>query len=239
MSEEDAPEVETKETEVASTEEAAEVSTEQTEEAVEKIELDKEELQKIYSAKNRQRKELVKAKKEAAELRRQLNEAQVQPAPKPDDFEDYDKYTDAKVAYEVEKATRKEPENYDSTADFAIALKADGARKYEDFEQVAFATKEMLDVLQDTDAPDDIAYYLGKNPVEAQRLIGMDDRAMLREFTKIEIKLTKPKPITTNAPEPVRPLETDVSEEEIDEDSLSIEEWTRRRNKQRWAKGKI
>ena len=86
--------------------------------------------------------------------------------------------------------------------------------KYEDFEQVAYnnslpITTVMAQTIQASDVGPDIAYYLGSNPREADRISRMSPYMQAKEIGKIEAKLAdNPVPIkkTSNAPPPIKPV---------------------------------
>ena len=52
----------------------------------------------------------------------------------------------------------------------------------------------MREAIGESELGDDVAYWLGKNPAEAARIAQLSERQMVRELTKLEGKLTAPKP---------------------------------------------
>ena len=94
------------------------------------------------------------------------------------------------------------------------AEREDEARaKYDDFEQVAYnpqlrVTDVMAETIKSSDLGPDLAYWLGSNPKEADRISRLSPLLQAREIGKIEAKLTAepPQKKTSSAPEPIRPV---------------------------------
>lgn len=85
--------------------------------------------------------------------------------------------------------------------------------KYDDFEQVAYnpqvrITDVMAETIQASDLGPEIAYWLGQNPKEADRISRMAPLFQAREIGKVEAKLTADPPAkkTTSAPAPINPV---------------------------------
>ena len=85
--------------------------------------------------------------------------------------------------------------------------------KYEDFEQVAYnpklpITDAMAQTIQSSDVGPDMAYYLGSNPKEADRISRLAPLQQAKELGKIEAKLSDNPPVkkTSNAPAPIAPI---------------------------------
>ncbi|CAB4184091.1 hypothetical protein UFOVP1362_47 [uncultured Caudovirales phage] len=90
----------------------------------------------------------------------------------------------------------------------------DARSKYEDFEQVAYnpklpITQVMAQTIQASDNGPDIAYYLGTNPKEADRIARLADPFLqAKEIGKLEAKIAS-EPITkrtSSAPAPISPV---------------------------------
>ena len=85
--------------------------------------------------------------------------------------------------------------------------------KYSDFEQVAYnpmlkITQVMAETIQSSDVGPDVAYFLGTNPKEAERISKLSPFLQAKEIGRIEAKLIS-EPIqkrTTNAPPPIAPI---------------------------------
>jgi len=85
--------------------------------------------------------------------------------------------------------------------------------KYEDFEQVAYnpslrITNVMAETIQASDIGPDVAYFLGANPKEADRISRLSPFLQAKEIGKIEAKLSDNPPVkkTTSAPAPIKPV---------------------------------
>ena len=85
--------------------------------------------------------------------------------------------------------------------------------KYEDFEQVAYnpkltITNSMAETIQSSDIGPELAYYLGSNPKDAERISRMTPLGQAREIGRIEAKLVSEPPTkrTTSAPQPISPV---------------------------------
>lgn len=211
------------------------------EQKLEDGEIDKNQYYALKRLANKNRKQARQLAKENADLEAKLAEASKPKAPKTEDYENYDDYIQAAVDYGVAQKTPTQPQ-YDHAASVRDDLMEAGISKYPDFSEVAFATKEMLEVMDNMDAPEDIAYFLGKNPDQQKRILestnnGNDRFGLAREFGKLEAALAQPKPRTTNAPPPAKPLE-DAETQPPDVAKMSMEEYAAFRNKTRWAQGK-
>jgi len=88
--------------------------------------------------------------------------------------------------------------------------RADG--KYDDFDEVVGDLKPTVPfvaALMEAENGEDIAYHLGKNPKEAERIAKLPPLSQVREIGKLEAKLLaeSPKPKTpSQAPAPITPL---------------------------------
>jgi hypothetical protein len=85
--------------------------------------------------------------------------------------------------------------------------------KYDDFEQVAYnpklpITNEMAQTIQSSDVGPDMAYYLGSNPKEAERISRLSPLQQAKELGKIEAKLADNPVVkkTSSAPAPIAPI---------------------------------
>jgi hypothetical protein len=85
--------------------------------------------------------------------------------------------------------------------------------KYDDFEQVAYnpklpITNEMAQTIQSSEVGPDMAYYLGSNPKEAERISRLSPLQQAKELGKIEAKLADNPVVkkTSSAPAPIAPI---------------------------------
>ena len=85
--------------------------------------------------------------------------------------------------------------------------------KYDDFDQVAYnpqlpITDVMAETIRASEIGPELAYHLGSNPKEAERIARLSPFLQAKEIGKIEAKLASepPQKKTTSAPEPIRPV---------------------------------
>ena len=85
--------------------------------------------------------------------------------------------------------------------------------KYDDFEQVAYnpslkVTTVMAQTIQASDVGPEIAYFLGSNPKEAERISRLSPFLQAKEIGKLEAKVADSPPIKkpSNAPAPIAPV---------------------------------
>jgi len=85
--------------------------------------------------------------------------------------------------------------------------------KYDDFEQVAYnpnlpITTVMAQTIQASDIGPEVAYHLGANPREAERISRLSPILQAKEIGKIEAQLAANPPVkkTSNAPAPISPV---------------------------------
>uniref|UniRef100_A0A6M3LH84 Uncharacterized protein n=1 Tax=viral metagenome TaxID=1070528 RepID=A0A6M3LH84_9ZZZZ len=146
--------------------------------------------------------------------------------PHQDEYEDYQKYLDAKVSFEINKAKitwdkdqarKNQEESHQQRMDMLRSKIDEGFKKYVDFEEVALSqtvpiTPLVMEILADTEKPEDVAYWLGKNRAEAIQISRMTPTQAARAIAKIEIEVSKPGgvppslPKITGAPPPINPL---------------------------------
>jgi hypothetical protein len=89
----------------------------------------------------------------------------------------------------------------------------DARNKYDDFEQVAYnpklpITDAMAQTIQASEVGPDMAYYLGSNPKEADRISRLSPLQQAKELGKIEAKLSDNPVVkkTSSAPAPIAPV---------------------------------
>ena len=168
------------------------------------------------------------------EVERLQAEAEKLPEPKLENFNDYDKYQAALMAYHSIKAVDERERQrllQDAESDARRADEArqmrdreaaqhweaqieDGRSKYEDFEAIALnpnlpISQEMGRVILQSDVAADVTYHLGKNPRIAEQIAGMEPMDMARAIGRLEANLTAPKPKTVSeAPAPIKPVKS-------------------------------
>jgi hypothetical protein len=130
--------------------------------------------------------------------------------------EDPDAYAEALAERKAaELLARREAEREQMALLEAYHDREEAAReKYDDFEQVAYnqqlpITNVMAQTIQASELGPDIAYYLGANAKEAERISRLPPYLQAKEIGKIEAKLAdSPAPVkkTTSAPPPIKPV---------------------------------
>jgi len=142
-----------------------------------------------------------------------------QPAPKDvppvDQFESPEAYADALAYKKAEEliALRDQQKAQAAIADAYHDREEEARNKYDDFEQVAYnpsvrITDVMAETIRASDVGPDVAYYLGANPKEADRISRLSPFMQAKEIGKIEVRLTDNPPVkrTTSAPAPITPV---------------------------------
>jgi len=128
-----------------------------------------------------------------------------------DQFESVEAYAKAyaEKAIEQREQARRQSDVFES-----YHTKEEQARgKYDDFDQVAYNPKlpissVMAQTIRESDAGTDVAYYLGTNPKEAQRISMLSPYAQAKEIGKIEATLAASPPVkkVSSAPAPFTPV---------------------------------
>ena len=90
--------------------------------------------------------------------------------------------------------------------------------KYDDFDQVAYnpqlpITDVMAETIRASEIGPELAYHLGSNPKEAERIARLSPFLQAKEIGKIEAKLADAPPVkkTSSAPAPINPVSARVS----------------------------
>ena len=126
-----------------------------------------------------------------------------------DQFESPEAYAEAMAYQKAEELiAKREAAKQQSAVLESYQEREEAARdKYDDFEQVAYnpklpITNVMAETIQSSDIGPELAYYLGSNPKEADRISRMTPLGQAKEIGKIEAKLASAPPIkkTTSAP---------------------------------------
>jgi len=132
-----------------------------------------------------------------------------------DQFESPEAYADA-LAYQKaeELIAKREAAKHQSQVLESYQEREEAARdKYDDFEQVAYnpklsITNVMAETIQSSDIGPELAYYLGSNPKDADRIARLTPFMQAKEIGKIEAKFAAEPPMkrTTSAPAPISPV---------------------------------
>lgn len=149
--------------------------------------------------------------------RQQHQKAPAVPAdiPPADEFPSVEAYAEALAAKKAQELLQQqELQRQQAELLDAYHEREEEARtKYEDFEQVAYnprlpITTAMAEAIQASDIGPDVAYFLGSNPKEADRISKLTPIQQAREIGKIEAKIASDPPTrkTTAAPPPIAPV---------------------------------
>ena len=136
-------------------------------------------------------------------------------APTQDNFATTEDYAEALAERKAaELLARREAERQRAEVLEVYHEREEEARtKYEDFEQVAYnprlpITTVMAETIQASDIGPEVAYYLGSNPKEADRIAKLSPFLQAKEIGKIEAKLAYNTPVkkSSSAPTPITPV---------------------------------
>ena len=137
------------------------------------------------------------------------------PVPTADQFETVEQYADALALRKAEQLVeQREQRKQQSEALETYHDREEDARgKYDDFEQVAYnpnlrISEVMAQTIQASDIGPDVAYFLGSNPKEADRISRLAPIMQAREIGKLEAKLASDPPTkkVSSAPTPITPI---------------------------------
>ena len=132
-----------------------------------------------------------------------------------DQFESPEAYAEALAVRKAEEllAAREAQKQQAQVLDAYHEREEEARGKYDDFEQVAYnprvpITDVMAETIRSSDIGPDVAYYLGSNVKEAERIARLSPFLQAKEIGKIEVKLASNPPVkqTTSAPAPISPV---------------------------------
>lgn len=144
----------------------------------------------------------------------------VKDVPPSDQFESPEAYAEALAAKKAEELiAKREQALRQAELDKAYDERVEAAEdKYPDFQQVAYnpqlrITDAMAEAIKASDVGPDVAYYLGLNPKEADRISRLAPIVQAKEIGKLEAKIAADPPVkkTTAAPSPITPVTTRTS----------------------------
>jgi len=132
-----------------------------------------------------------------------------------DQFESPEAYADALAYQKAEQllAQREQARQQSAIIESYHEREEEARSKYDDFEQVAYnpklpITNVMAESIRASDIGPEVAYYLGANPKEADRISRLSPIVQAKEIGKIEAKMANDPPVkrTTSAPAPISPV---------------------------------
>lgn len=145
----------------------------------------------------------------------QAKQAVPKDLPAVDQFESPEAYAEALAVRKAEELiAAKEQQRQQAAILESYYEKEEEARaKYDDFQQVAYnpqlkITDVMAQTIQASEIGPELAYHLGSNPKEADRISRLAPILQAKEIGKIEAKLAASPslPKTTSAPSPITPV---------------------------------
>lgn len=203
-------------TDVTATPEVAESTPEVAETQVEQVEEKKYSQAEIDAMiGKRLAREQRKWEREQANRQSEQQVMRAAPTASVDQFESPEAYAEALAYQKAEEliAKREAAKQQSAVLESYHDLEEEARSKYDDFEQVAYnpklpVTNVMAETIQSSEIGPELAYYLGSNPKEAERISRMSPLSQAKEIGKIEAKLVSAPPIkkTTSAPAPISPV---------------------------------
>jgi hypothetical protein len=218
-----------------------------------------EAIQKRLARESRKLERQIRAEIENKYLREQLDsqqrrEAPTQPSgePKAESFKSYedyiDKLTDWKLEQKLAKMQETSAQQRQAEAQAEYEAKAGdnlrkGIDKYDDYEDVVesippdYVTGPMVQAIAESDAADEISYYLGNNHKEAASIAKLSPVQQVKAIDRLEAKLKAP-PQVTKAPAPAETTGKGRAKTEPDLSKMSVSEYAeyRAKNGARWAR---
>jgi hypothetical protein len=135
--------------------------------------------------------------------------------PSIENFDSTDAYAEALAVKKAEELiAARDRQTYQAEVVEAYNEREEKARdKYDDFEDVVYnpklrITDVMAESIQSSDNGPDLAYWLGSNPKEAERIARLSPILQAKEIGKIEVRLADNPPVkkSTSAPTPISPV---------------------------------
>ena len=135
--------------------------------------------------------------------------------PSIENFDSTDAYAEALAVKKAEELiAARDRQTHQAEVVEAYNEREEKARdKYDDFEDVVYnpklrITDVMAESIQSSDNGPDLAYWLGSNPKEAERIARLSPILQAKEIGKIEVRLSDNPPVkkSTSAPTPISPV---------------------------------
>lgn len=151
---------------------------------------------------------------QARAVEMQARRATPKEIPPVDQFSSPEAYAEALAVKKAEEmiAMREHQREQAAVLDAFHEREEEARAKYDDFQEVAYnpqlrVTDVMAETIRSSDNGPDIAYWLGSNPKEADRISRLPPLLQAREIGKVEAKLSS-NPLqkkTSSAPAPIKP----------------------------------
>jgi hypothetical protein len=152
---------------------------------------------------------------EREQVARQVVPVAPKEMPSIDNFESTDAYAEALALRKAEELiAQRDRQKEQAQVVEAYSEREEKARdRYDDFEDVVYnpklrITDVMAESIQSSDNGPDLAYWLGSNPKEAERIARLSPILQAKEIGKIEVRLADNPPVkkSTSAPTPISPV---------------------------------
>lgn len=220
---------ETVEIESEATPETTEETPEQTEERAKNQPWAQKRISELTKEKYEAKRAVAQAKEEARQLREYIESGNQGEQPSTD--------VDALVNQKAASLLAERSFN-----DSCNKVYATGKSEFPDFDQsvanlqMVGMNRDFLEIVASSDAGHKILHHLSNDLDEASRIAALPPLQMARELTKLEYKLgqTPNKPVS-KAPAPIKPIGAGGSTSNGLSDDIPINEWMRRREKERYG----
>lgn len=156
-----------------------------------------------------------KWEREQAQRQAETQTLRAAPVQSVDQFDTAEAYAEALALQKAEQliAQREAAKQQSQVLESYHEKEEEARSKYEDFEQVAYnpklpITNVMAEAIQSSDIGPELAYHLGTNPKEAERISRLSPLGQAKEIGRIEAKLASNPPVkrTSSAPAPISPV---------------------------------
>lgn len=180
----------------------------------------------------------------------QRQPTQTEGAPKPEQFQSYEEYLEAKAEWKAEAKVREvlqrqqeSTKQQSQQAERAKLMQAweqrvdEASAIYDDYDEVALApdvpvSAPMAEAIQRAEKGADVLYYLGKHRDVAAQIAALDPLSAAVAIGRLEATIARPQPRkTTSAPPPISPVGARAAPVK-DPAKMSTDEWLKWRNEQ-------
>jgi hypothetical protein len=207
-------------------------------------------LMEAMRAERRKRQEAERERSELQQLIEKLREQpQQQPSkpvggePKLEDFDDYEQYQRALIRHEAQGLAQQQAMQQHRQQVFSqFQQRVESAKgRPEDYVDTIAAvftdqnlpiSEPMAEVILQSDAGPDIAYYLKSNPTEMQRIASKPWAMQAKELGRLEERLAAGAVTVSRAPKPVTPVGGAAASGAVDPEKLSMDDWVKWRRQQ-------
>ena len=188
--------------------------------------------------------DVYRTKAENEQLRLRLSELEAKSG-KPEETRDSTQADPLVIAKEIARVER--------FAETANRLVSEGTKKHTDYREALeslsaevgpYVTQKGLPspfmeaVLEVSEKPTELLYYLGKNPEIAEELADLSPLKLAKRLDRTEREMTESsKTKTSNAPKPLDPIKPKAAESSLPSDNDSVDSWIAKERKRMEAKG--